>query len=139
LKRSALIVLLVVVTAGGCSDDDRDEATPERTTTTGADGASTTVDDTCSPTDGTQVAADAKDFAFAPACIQVRVDQELKVTNTGSATHNVTVKPAYDQDIEPTQSFVTDVGGGLQPGTYELYCKFHQGRGMTARLEVVAT
>jgi plastocyanin len=145
MKRLIVMLLVLLIAATACSDDDDDgdEAEPAATTATTGDvttSSSPADDATCAPVEGPEVAVTAKDFSFSPRCIHVRVDQELKVTNSGSVTHNVTVKPStYDQDIEPTFAFETgEVGGSLQPGTYELACSFHEGRGMKAELRVVA-
>jgi plastocyanin len=141
VKRAAAVLLLAVLLAG-CSDDgDSDgDASPTTTTAdapTSAVGSAPSTTAGCQSVEGEQVALAARDFAFEPTCVRVGVDQELNVTNRGDATHNVTVEGGYDQDLEPGTSFTTgDVGGTLQPGTYELVCQFHEARGMKARLEV---
>ena len=148
-RRTATVAAVVMALAlGACSDDDDGNggAEPQATLTTGvptsvttsASGSATTDSAGCATDDGARLAVAARDFTFDPGCLRVRVDQELVVTNAGRVTHNVTVAGTYDQDLEPGTSFATvNVGGSLQPGTYDLVCQFHEARGMSARLEVV--
>jgi plastocyanin len=146
MRRVGVVFAALALLLAGCTDDDGDVADDQpsestSTTPTTAAVATTGVPLSCGPTDGPFFDVTAREFSFEPECdrLQVRLDQDLRVTNVGAVTHNVTIAPAYDQNIEPGKAFVSGkIGGGLQPGTYELECRLHRSRGMTATLEILA-
>lgn len=82
-----------------------------------------------------------RDNRFVPQCLVVSVTVPFHLRNKGSAEHNLTI---------PGTRFSTNVqqGGsegerdldaaGVEPGTYEFFCKFHRGQGMTGELHVLA-
>jgi plastocyanin len=72
-------------------------------------------------------------FHDAHPTLPIAPGRDLIFKNAGRNVHNVSI-PALGiaHDIPPGGEFTIDnVAGRLQPGRYELFCKYHQDRGMT--------
>jgi plastocyanin len=86
-------------------------------------------------TNGTAIAVDAIDFAFAPTCtIKVTPGTvTLTVKNDGSMLHNVSVPSQHiDQDVAAGQTITVRVTVGHTPVVF--FCKYHRGSGMVGAL-----
>jgi plastocyanin len=144
-----LIVALVALVAlmGACSSDD-----------TASDVAATAAPATSEPA-GTPAASDAmtaggecqdateaegqadlemQDFVFAPPCLEISTAQGLRIHNEGSVEHNFSVQgfAGLDVDVEPGDENNTEPTG-LDPGTYQFFCKYHRdSKGMKGKLVV---
>ncbi|MGD9796971.1 MAG: multicopper oxidase domain-containing protein [Acidimicrobiia bacterium] len=81
------------------------------------------------------------EFAIDPAMVMVPVGGSLRVTNDGSAPHNLAVKGAELRTamLDGGESAELDVSG-LPVGDYTIVCEVpgHEGAGMTAMLHVLA-
>ena len=78
-------------------------------------------------------------FHDAHPTFPIAPGRDLVVKNAGSNVHNVTIA-ALDivSDVAPGQEFkVEDIAGRLEPGSYELVCRFHEDRGMTGVIVIV--
>jgi len=78
-------------------------------------------------------------FHDAHPTLPIGPGRDLVVMNAGRNPHNVTI-PALDiaADVAPGEVFmVEDIAGRLEPGSYELLCRFHEDRGMTGVIVIV--
>lgn len=81
--------------------------------------------------EGGAMTISANDFFFQPTCVRAGgVDTvTLKVTNTGSILHNVTIADqSIDVDVAPGASVEVHVKVAAAPVVY--VCKFHRTAGM---------
>ena len=89
---------------------------------------------------GSEVLVTLSEFAIKPAMIEAGAGSTLKVTNTGSAAHNLTVKGTdlKTPDIEAGKSADLDISS-LAVGDYTVVCSVpgHEGAGMTGMLHVL--
>ena len=72
-------------------------------------------------------------FHDAHPKLPIVAGRDLVVRNEGRNVHNVTIL-ALDvvSDVEPGEEFTfEDIARRLEPGSYELFCRFHEDRGMT--------
>lgn len=67
--------------------------------------------------------------------------RDLTFKNVGSNVHNVTIEAlGIVHDIPPGGEFVVeDIAGKLDPGRYELLCRFHEDRGMTGEIVIAGS
>jgi plastocyanin len=82
-----------------------------------------------------------KDFRFVPACLVVSGTVPFHLHNAGSTTHNITIPgTGFSADVGPGKTVSEGhlMDAGVAPGTYEFFCRFHRGRGMTGELHVLA-
>ena len=72
--------------------------------------------------------------------IEIAADRGFIVKNQGRNLHNVTILGTdISQDIKPGEQFEMDpLGATLEPGVYELICRYHDSQGMVGGFEVVA-
>jgi plastocyanin len=82
-----------------------------------------------------------RDFRFVPPCLVVTVTERFRLRNNGSAKHNLTItRTEFAVDVAPGE--VEKQPGldaaGVEPGTYEFVCRFHESKGMTGELHVLA-
>lgn len=86
---------------------------------------STTKDTTAPAASGPTTNITAKDFSFTPTAIQLASGgNTLKVTNSGSAKHNLTVEGLkVNQDLPPGETQTVSVTA--KPGTYKFHCEYH--------------
>lgn len=122
----ALVAMLAVVTAACGGDEPAPAETGVDATTgtfgdTGATGAAACEDQT-----GAEVfTVELVDFEIVPACLVVTGDQSSEVTNGGNATHTFTVTDTgIDVEVAPGETAGLEATG-LDPGTYEVVCRFH--------------
>lgn len=73
------------------------------------------------------------DNEFRPAKLTVSSGAELELVNEGETIHNLTVT-GIDTDVEAGENGSVTVG--LDPGTYDMICKYHEAQGMTGKLTV---
>ncbi|MEP6623548.1 MAG: cupredoxin domain-containing protein [Acidimicrobiia bacterium] len=67
----------------------------------------------------------ARDFAFTPTSITLtKGDNTLKVTNSGSVKHNLTVEGLkLNQDLPPGATQTVSLTA--KPGSYPFHCEYH--------------
>jgi plastocyanin len=88
--------------------------------------------------DGGTTTVTATDNEFDPTSMTAAAGATLEVANDGEAPHNFSIEGEdIDVDVEPgsTQEVMLD---GLDAGSYQVFCKFHEDAGMTATLEIEA-
>jgi plastocyanin len=75
---------------------------------------------------------------FIPSCFTASASQRLILVNEDSALHSFTVEGTpIDVDIAGGATLDLDpVSGAVEPGTYELICKYHQ-PAMTGQITIV--
>jgi plastocyanin len=78
------------------------------------------------------------DSFFEPPCLAVSSTQAIALQNSGNIEHNFSVSGGdIDIDVEPGDEASTDeVGTDLAAGTYQFFCKYHEGDGMVGTLVV---
>jgi plastocyanin len=86
--------------------------------------------------DGSTTTVTATDNDFSPTSISAPADATIELTNDGEAAHNFSIKgESVDVDVQPGAS--AEVGlSGLDAGSYEVFCKFHEQAGMKASLQI---
>jgi plastocyanin len=96
-------------------------------TATGATGATGSAAD---------VEASLLDYAFDPDPVEVASGDVVGVTNTSANVAHTFTVPGTDVDLTlgPSESGTVEIA--LDPGTYDLICRFHEARGMVATLVV---
>jgi plastocyanin len=106
--------------------------------TTTAGGSTTGGGNTPAPgSPGGSVTVTLQNFAFNPSSISGSVSGTMIVKNADSALHNVTIEgTSVDQDIDPGQTFTFTPPAPFDPGTYNVFCKYHKSQGMVAVLTV---
>jgi len=80
-------------------------------------------------------------FHDAHPTFPIAPGRDLVVRNEGRNVHNVTIL-ALDvaSDVAPGDEFtVEDIAGRLEPGSYELFCRFHEDRGMTGVIVIAGS
>src|SRR5687768_9513922 len=133
MRSHAMIALAALLLIGAaCGSDDDTGGTP-----TGGGGASPTTggageDDGASGS--AAVTVQVNNFLFAPSDIEVAAGSEIEVKNGNANTpHTFTVEGTHvDVELSPMDS--EDVTIDLDPGSYDVICRFH-GQ-MTATLTV---
>jgi plastocyanin len=75
-------------------------------------------------------------FRFSPAKISVGSGASIELKDTNPQTpHTFTVKGSdIDVALDPQSSATVEIA--LDPGTYDVICRFHEAQGMTATLIV---
>ena len=135
------LVPIVFALLAGCnqgSDQVAPPTTPPPETSPPASPSPTDAPIGCEDltTGGAQFEITMTDYAFEPSCVVVAADQGPVLRNEGSFTHSFTVTgTGLDVDVEGG-----DVGRfeaiGLDAGTYDFHCKYHESLGMTGTLVV---
>jgi plastocyanin len=130
-KQLPLIVVLLslALVAAACGSDEPTTAptTPAQTPTETSTSSPTGADDEA------QVAM--QDFAFSPADITIAAGGKVELTNTGQVPHTFTLTDTdVDVTVEAGEDASVDIT--LDPGTYDLMCRFHAGQGMVGTLTV---
>ena len=122
--------MLVALALGACSgaaseDDDPSAILPGK----------------IQPTDGpyVSVAVDNHFHDIHPnENIEIDAGRAFVVRNEGRNLHNVSVRGTnIDRDIRTGESFrIAPVGQKLEPGTYQIFCRYHDYDGMTGEITV---
>jgi len=82
---------------------------------------------------------EAQDFRFRTPTKALTAGRQvtLRFANTGKVVHNLTIPSiSVDLDIEPGATRTVIFVAPDTPGPLEIFCKFHQDRGMKASLRV---
>jgi plastocyanin len=96
----------------------------------GSDGGASAAED------GSTTAVTATDNEFSPTSISAPAGATIELTNDGEAAHNFSIKgESVDVDVEPGASADVELSG-LDAGSYEVFCKFHEQAGMKASLQI---
>jgi plastocyanin len=122
----ALVALMTVACASGSGDAD---ALPTPSGNAGDDGVGPYV----------SVAVDNHFHDIHPENhITIPSDRAFVVRNEGRNLHNVTIVGAdYSKDVRPGRSLrLSPVGERLEPGTYQIVCRYHSEQGMTGEITV---
>ncbi len=79
------------------------------------------------------------DFEFVPSTFAMRTDQSITIRNEGTTVHNFTIEGTVADVDTPAgeQTALEAIGGAAEPGTYNLFCKYHRSQGMTGTIFVV--
>lgn len=125
------LVALAVLMAPACSDepgreDDRSNVLPGK----------------IQPTDGpyVSVAVDNHFHDIHPGeDIEIDAGRAFVIRNEGRNLHNVSIRGTdIDRDIRTGESFrLAPVGDKLPPGTYQIFCRYHDYEGMTGEIMVI--
>jgi len=86
--------------------------------------------------ESSDVSVSLNNYRFMPSTVKVHSGDVVAVRNDNARTpHTFTV---FDSDVDLELAPLTDgtVTIDLPPGTYDLFCRFHESLGMTARLKV---
>ena len=133
MKRLVLLslVALVVLAAPACSDVSGDKG-----------DRSNVLPGKIQPSDGpyVSVAVDNHFHDIHPnEDIQIDADRSFVIRNEGRNLHNVSIRgTSIDHDIRTGESFrLAPVGGRLAPGTYQIFCRYHDYDGMTGEITVI--
>jgi plastocyanin len=111
---------LVLASCGGDGNGDGGDA-GGKSNGGGGDGGATTLS--------------TIDNAFQPASLTVATGSELKITNKGQSTHNLSIEGTdVSQDVEAGQS--TTVSIDVDPGDYTMFCEYHRALGMEGPITV---
>lgn len=123
----ALVVLAVTACWGGSAEED---------------DLSTVLPGKIQPTDGPYVSV-AVDNHFHDVHpnenIEIDADRAFVIRNEGLNLHNVGIRGTdIDRDIRTGESFrLAPVGDTLPPGTYQIFCRYHDYDGMTGEITVI--
>ncbi len=127
MRRSTLALAVVLALFGtACSNGDGDG---------GPGGTEDCVDLTAR---GDTFTIRMEDNEFLPACFTANAAQSIRVVNDDAGLHSFTLEgTSIDVDIAGGETFEGDpVTGVVEPGTYQLICKYHL-PGMTGEVRVV--
>ena len=82
------------------------------------------------------VSASVNNYVFMPKTVKVHSGDTLEVRNDNTKTPHTFTVVGEDVDLElaPQTSESTKID--LEPGTYQLVCRFHEQLGMKGKLEV---
>nr|MBA2599747.1 cupredoxin domain-containing protein [Actinomycetota bacterium] len=129
MKRSAVLALVALALAacsgGAARDDDPSAILPGK----------------IQPTDGPYVSV-AVDNHFHDIHrnenVEIADDRTFVIRNEGRNLHNVSIRGTdIDRDIRMGESFrLSSVGERLEPGTYQIFCRYHDYEGMTGEITV---
>ena len=77
-----------------------------------------------------------KNTSFHPNCVIARSEQSIQIGNQDGVLHNFSITGTQvDVDVQPGKTFNGE-SAGLQPGTYQFFCKYHKSVGMTGTVVV---
>jgi plastocyanin len=119
-------VFVLTLVAGACGGGDEPGATsppPAASPTETSPGASAT----------TRVALE--DVQFNPSDFTVTAGTSLELDNEGDLPHTFTVQD-QEIDVEVPSGENGSATIDLPAGDYQVFCRFHQGQGMTATMTV---
>ena len=79
------------------------------------------------------------DFEFVPPVFAMRTDQNITIRNEGTTVHNFSIEGTVaDIDTPAGETTALEaIGGAAEPGTYNLFCKYHRSQGMTGTIHIV--
>lgn len=123
-------VILLALIAAACSSGGTTSASP-----------SATPSPSLTPGTGPFAEVTQADYSFTPSAFAISTTQGLSIKNLGPSLHNFSITGTQiDLDVQPGQSTNTEsIGGVVQPGTYEFFCKYHKSRGMVGTIMVVVS
>jgi plastocyanin len=104
-----------------------------------SDGSSPTAGGNTPPpgSPGGTVNVSLKNLTYNPSSISGSVSGTMVVKNEDTTLHNVTIEGTpVDQDVQPGQTFTFTPPAPFDPGTYNVFCKYHKSQGMVAVLTV---
>lgn len=82
-----------------------------------------------------------RDNRFIPECLVVSGTVPFHIRNSGTVEHNLTIPgTGFSVNVAPGESDGEHdlAAAGVEPGTYDFFCKFHRSQGMTGELHVLA-
>lgn len=130
---SAMAALCLVMTLAACSGDDSSSKASSASSAATASSAAAASTAAASPTTAAgsgaaSAGADAvtaKDFAFSPSTLNVKVGATVKMTNSDSATHTFTADDgAFDSGrVGSGESFTFTFP---KAGTFAFHCGIHR-------------
>ncbi len=135
---AGVLALCALAAACGGATPGHGPRSPTRTTPQAAVSSPPPCSDQVSPSGFTLSMVDDR---FQPDCLTVSGASRFRLSNQGSVRHNfsiagtgvsVDVGPGHRVSEAPLQR------SGVTPGTYRFFCRFHQSRGMTGTIHVLA-
>jgi len=144
VRKAAVVPLVLVIFLSACRNEATNGAgptTPPPTTEPPPSSPAPT-----GPPAGCEDATEAgatfslamEDYSFEPLCVAVGTEQGPVIENRGSFLHNWTVTgTGISVDVEAGDTFRGEAIG-LEPGTYEVFCRYHQTLGMEGVLVVAS-
>jgi plastocyanin len=127
-----LLVLGVLTSCGGDSPTVEPTAPP-------SPAESPAASPTPTPVSGPVFELTETDFEFVPATFAMRTDQSITINNEGQTVHNFSIEGTVaDVDTQAGETTALEaIGGAADPGTYNLFCKYHRSQGMTGTIIIV--
>jgi plastocyanin len=134
----AFAVVFLLSTACGADNDGGDGdtgggATSTPSATAGGDGGEGGEDDGGGDS-GAAITVQVNNFLFAPSNIEVSAGSEIQVENGNPNTPHTFTVEGTDVDLELSPMDSEDLTIDIDPGSYEVICRFHAQ--MTATLTV---
>jgi plastocyanin len=133
LTRIVMLAASLALVAAACGGDDNNAATTTPPATTSPAPVETTASPTETATSGGTTLVlednefDPKDFTLSGTTITL--------SNEGAALHNFSVEGQdIDKDVNPGETETEDLE--LAPGTYNIFCKYHESIGMVGTLTI---
>ncbi len=138
MRRVAPILLLVGVLLTSCGEDEPTVG-PQPAPPAVSPTESPTASPTPTPVSGPVFELTETDFEFVPSVFAMRTDQNITIVNEGQTVHNFTIEGTVaDIDTPAGETTALEaIGGAAEPGTYNLFCKYHRSQGMTGTIYVV--
>ena len=136
MRRVAPILFVVGVLLTSCGED---EPTVGPQPAPPAVSPSPTASPTPTPVSGPVFELTETDFEFVPSVFAMRTDQNITIVNEGQTVHNFTIEGTVaDIDTPAGETTALEaIGGAAEPGTYNLFCKYHRSQGMTGTIYIV--
>ena len=135
--RRMVPILLVLGLLTACGEDTPTVQPTAQPTPSPA--ASPTASPTPTPVSGRVFELTETDFEFVPATFAMRTDQSITIHNEGTTIHNFSIEgTVVDVDTQAGETTALEaIGGAAEPGTYNLFCKYHRSQGMTGTIIIV--
>ena len=128
LRRLGALAVLVVLTLGACGSSDDGDATSAK-------------EPAAEVAAGSAAQVTIQTFQFQPDPIEVEAGTKITFRNRDKINHSVTAGTRAKPTPEVFEGVMAGAGDSYsltldEPGTYDYFCKFHPGEGMTARIVV---
>jgi plastocyanin len=130
-RRRTTIAVVVLAALGACGGDDSDTATRANESAATSQAADSTAEVT--------IVA----FDFQPDPITIEAGTTITFRNRDKINHSVTAGTRDNPDPSRFEGVMEGAGDSFEltldtPGTYDYFCKFHPGPGMTGSIVVTA-
>ena len=118
MRKLALLALIALLLSAAACGNDAGE---------GSSGGGSSPDCVDLTTQGSSFTIRMSGMQFHPDCFTASASQGLTLVNEDGTLHSFTVEGTpIDVDVEPGETLHLDpIAGQVQPGTYDLICKYH--------------